>query len=484
MREQFILFMTAVFVVLSLCACAGKTETADGTGKIPGTQQSEGGSPDVRQATGSSISSGDGGLRYLSNRHEKSACNTEKGYYYLTENPEKLRDGSYGMHLMYMDFSTGREIFLCSTAGCKHDTPDCTSVFLQDDFPAYSTLIFVLGDKLYILAREYDQDGSVSQDPVYIGGDGSDGGNGSGGNVGGSVESQPAVLYCANMDGTQRKKIYTFDAALTLEEKVAGNEQGIYVITKKLSADKDGGQTYTTSSERKLMFLDLGSLSLSEVCSMDFGDHISWQVIDCSREEFVLHGIDYGRELSREEMNDEDICKELFKNSFRVYALLSRNGGKPKEIARQSNKNMNSVQFLGDHLYLSSERNQNIEKLDIKTGKKKTLCKLPQNQIMEALGDTLCCRGWDLAGEPIWYFVNTKTGAVSKTPLVNLCNGWSLDFCAETSKDVLFVYDYDATESGDGSYEIHQYKHALISKEDLFAGKDDYRRIKMIGPGQ
>lgn len=481
MRKQFILFMTAVFVVLSLCACSGKTETGDGTGKSPDTQQSGGGSPDVRQATGSSISSGDGGLRYLSNRHEKIACNTEKGYYYLTQYPEKLRDGSYGMHLMYMDFATGREIYLCSTAGCKHDTPDCTSVFLQDDFPAYSTMMFVLGDKLYILAKEYDQDGSVSQDPVYIGGDGNDTG---GGKVGGSVESQPAVLYSANMDGTERRNIYTFDAALTLEEKVAGNEQGIYVITKKLSADKDGGQTYTTSSERKLMYLDFGSLSLAEVCSMDFGDNISWKVMDCSQEDFLLCGTDFGRKLSRDETWDDDRYKELYQNSVQVYALLSRNGGKPKEIARQSNKNINSVLLLGDNLYLSSDANQKIEVLDIKTGKKKTFCKLPGNQIMEALGDTLCCRSWDLAGDPIWYFVNTKTGAVSKTPLVNLRNGWSLDFCAETSKDVLFVYDYDATESGDGSYEIHQYKHALISKEDLFAGKDNYRRIKMIGPGQ
>ena len=49
---------------------------------------------------------------------------------------------------------------------------------------------------------------------------------------------------------------------------------------------------------------------------------------------------------------------------------------------------------------------------------------------------------------------------------------------------MLFVYDYDATESGDGSYEIHRYKHALISKDDLFAGKDNYRKIEMVGPGQ
>lgn len=482
MKQRFILSVIIVFVCSSLCACSGRTETSDGTTKNSGVQQSRGSSPGTQQNTGSSLSAqqneesgssfGGGDLQFLSNRYAKSACNTEKGYYYLTEAATKLRDGSYGTHLMYMDFASKREIYLCSTAGCKHDSPDCTSVFPQDDFPAYSTLIFVCGDKLYILSREYDDDGTTSQDTSYIGGGD------------GSVESQPAVLYRANLDGTERKKIYTFDAALTLEDEVSGNDQGIYVITKKLSTDKDGDKTYTTSSDRKLMFLDFSSLSLSEVCSMDFGDNISWKIIDCGQEDFLLSGIDFGRKLSRDETWDDDKYKELYEKSYKSYALLSRNGGKPKEIVRQSNKYDSSIKLLGDNLYFSSEKNQNIEVLNIKTGKKKTLCRLPQNLIMDAFEDTLCCRVWDLASDPTWYFVNTKTGAVTKTPLVNLRNGWSLEFCGETSKDVLFVYDYDATESNDGSYDIHQYKHALISKKDLFAGKDNYRRIKMIGPGQ
>ena len=55
----------------------------------------------------------------------------------------------------------------------------------------------------------YDNDGSVSKGMITIGGDGR------------SVESQPAVLYRANPDGTDRKKIFTFDAGLTLEDKEA-----------------------------------------------------------------------------------------------------------------------------------------------------------------------------------------------------------------------------------------------------------------------
>lgn len=462
MKKLFVLFVIVVLVCSSLCACNGGAGASGGTGQNSGGQQN----------TGDNVSTSSGGLQLLSNCYGESACNTGNGYYYLTTETKKLRDGNYGTHLMYMDFVSGREVYLCSTAGCKHDSLDCPAVFSYDDFPVSTTILFIFGDHLYILSREYDSDGSVSQDTMTTGRNGS------------SVESQPAVLYRANLDGTGREKIFTFDAALTLEDKFVGNDKGIYVITKKLSTDKDGNETYTTSSERKLMFVNLNTLSLDEICSMDFNDHISWQIIDCSPNDFLLSGVDFGREVSRDEIWDEDLHKELYKNSFRVYALLSRDGGKPKELARQSNKCDNSAKLLGENLYLSSEDNQSIDALNIQTGEKKTLCTLPQNLMMDTLGDMLCCRGWDLAGDPIWYFVDTKTGAVTKTPLVIPCNGWSIDFRCETKTDVLFVYDYDATETERGSYEIHRYKHALISKDDLFAGKDNYRKIEMVGPGQ
>lgn len=217
---------------------------------------------------------------------------------------------------------------------------------------------------------------------------------------------------------------------------------------------------------------------------MDFGDHISWQMIDCCQNDFLLCGTDFGREISRDEKWNDDVYKELYNNSSQVYALLSRAGGKPKEIARQSNKCDNSVKLLGDSLYLSSKENQNIQALNIKTGEKKTLCTLPQNLIMDVLGDRLCCREWNLSGEPTWYFVDTKTGAISHTPLKILCNGWSIDFRGETAQNVLFIYDYDATNNHDGSFEIHRYKHALMAKDDLFAGKNNYRKIEMIASGQ
>lgn len=461
MKKLFILFM-AVTLILPLSACGNKANPSNGNSgisQISGISESA--------SDGSNLQGG--GLRLLCSPYSDSACNTENGYYYLTGDTVKLRDGNYGSHLMYMDFATCREIYLCSTAGCKHDSLDCPSVFLYDDFPLWTTKLFIFGDNLYILSREYDDDGTLMQDIITNGADN-------------EVESTPAALYCAKLDGTERKKVYTFDSALTLEDIVIGNEQGIYVITKKLSTDKTDNQIYTTSSERKLMFLDLESFSLKEVCEMDFGDYISWQVVGCYRDALVLSGTDFGKEISRDEKWNDDVYKELYENSSQVYALLDISGGKLKEICRQENRYENSVEILGDSLYLSSSESEDIEVLNIETGERKTLCSIRQNFIQDGIGDMLCCRDWSLTEEQ-YYFINTETGNITCSPLVNRCNGWAIEFRGETTSDILIVYDYDAQKYSDDSYEIYRYKYALISKEDLFAGRDDYREIEMIGPG-
>lgn len=468
MNKLLALFL-AVAIAGSLCACNSATEQED-----TDTGGGQGSSSSVLQNVDRDGSQEHGELRFVCSPIDGngSAWGTENGYYYLSEDTEELRDGSYGSHLMYMDYASCQEIYLCSTAGCEHDSPDCPSVFLYDAFPPYSTKLFMYNNYLYILSREYDNDGVMEQN-MMIGDD-----------YGTVPESSPAVLYRANPDGTERKKVYTFDSGLTLEDPVMADGNGIYVITKKLSVEKAGTESYTTSSERRLMFLDLETCDFTEICPMTFGDNIVWNVTGCYQNFLILNGTDFGHELSRAEKWDDDAYKSLYENSSDVYALLDLKTTEKTELYRVSNKNEHSARVVGNKLYLSSTENQNIERLDLATGEKDTVCTLPQNLIMGVIGDVLCCRDWNLAGDFTYYFVNTNTGEISHSSLVNQCNGWDLEFCADTSSDVLVVYDYDAVRNSDDSYEISRYLCALISKEDLFAGNANYRKIDMIGKGR
>lgn len=407
----------------------------------------------------------------LTNQKLTSSTYTKDGYYYMSQDAKELKDGRYATHLMYMDFASQREIFLCSDTGCKHDSEDCPSVFLTDEFPILSTKIFIYHDHLYILAREYDDDGSIyyfsQMDSAFN-----------------DIEAKQTILYQADLDGTNRKKIYSFDAGLTVEETVFGNDQGMYFIVKECTVKKENQTTYTTASHRRLVFLNEATNECEEVCSLDFQDHIQWRVIGTAHHALVMKGTDFGRELDQEEITDEDTYRSLYTQAETVYARLDLDKQSLQEITRRNNQYLYAEAVVNDRLFLSSTKDSNIESIDVMNKETKTIATLSKNQIMDVIDDTLCCMDWDLSKDHTYAFVDINSGKIQNSALVNQMNGSSLEFRAVANDEVLVIHDYDAKRNSDDSYEIFQYKHALISKSDLFQGIANYHPITMVGSGQ
>ena len=391
-------------------------------------------------------------------------CTTDNGYYYFSKEDERLSDGRFATHLMYMDFAARQEIYLCSNAACTHNTVDCASVFLIDDFPLFSTLLYVWNSNLYIMSKEQDHDGTVSM--------GMFGGNGN------AVESKPTTIYRANLDGTDRNKVYTFDSTVTVEDFVVGDDSGLYFITKRLTTQQSSGNSYQTSSERKLIYLDLTAKTETVICSMDFGDNISWDVIGCSDHFLVLCGIDFGREVSSEEMHADN--NSIYDDSYDVFATLNIDNCSLNEIYRVYAPKARSYVVDGNKLYFSVIGDGSITSVDLRSGEQKELCKIAQDFIWGMVGDKLYTRD---SSDYTYYFIDVNTGEISHSGLVNKSLGWSLEIITETDDQVLTIYDYDATSRGGGSYSINGYKYALISKDDLFAGRDNFIPISMIGTG-
>lgn len=489
--KRAITFLLSAGLVLSLTACNGKNPEATSSGQKDGAtvtpiQDGEGGTgvePGMEGAAGAeAIGAGNGlgaaqdsqageagGLRILASS-DAEGCHTEDGYYYQTFETEELSDGSYGSHLMYMDFAAGQEIYLCSNAGCTHNSPDCTSVLPYDDFPISSTLLFVWQDSLYFLSKSSDSDGSMQMSWEGAVPQEAD------------IEGSKAVLYRANLDGTGREKVYTFDASLALEDIVLGDENGIYVVEKKLTAQQGDTGTYFNSTERKLVYLDPAAAEEQEICSLDFEGFISWRLKDCYGRTLVLEGTDYGREISNEEYFADDAYHELYENSQEVFATLSLDDPELVIRYRQDNQYDNYELIDGNMLY-TSNADGSVKAIDLSTGTEREICRRSGSTYMYCrIGNKLCCDSSTQDGT--FDYIDIDTGEISHSSLVNKSLGWSLDFRAVLDKDVLVIYDYEATPGGDGSYEITRYQYGLISQEDLFAGNDNYRRINMVGRGE
>ncbi len=396
----------------------------------------------------------------------ESACATDSGCYYLSDDVERLSDGRYAVHLMYVDAATQQEIYLCSNAACTHDTVDCTSVLLTEDFPIYSTLLFVWNDNLYIISKAQDYDGSSAAIDYLAGGSNS------------AIESAPTIIYRANPDGTERNQVYAFDSTVTVEDFVVGDADGLYFITKKLTTQQSNGNGYQTSSERKLIYLDLSAKTETPVCSMDFGDNITWDVIGCSNRMLVLCGVDFGRYVSPEEMHDDDT--KIYDDSYDVFATLNVDDGSLHEIYRVYAPKSRSYAVDSDKLYFSVDGSGSIVNVDLHTGEEAVLCTIAENLISGMIGDKLYC--YD-SSDCTYFFVDVNTGEISHSGLVNKTTGWGLHFIAEIGGQVLVNYDSDGSFSSDGSFHSVREHYGLIAKEDLYAGIDNFIPVIRTGGG-
>ena len=398
-------------------------------------------------------------LKFLSN-----GATTNDGYYYLTDY-SRLNNGKLAKHLMYIDFKTKQEIHLCNNSACTHKTEDCTSVFNKDEFQ-FDSKVFIWNNKIYVISKSTDTSGQVAMGVL-------------GETSKSNVESNKAVLYKLNLDGTNREKIYTFDDNATIEDFVIGSGNGIYLIAKKVETKYTGGNAYNTSSERKLIYLDFNTKKESTILSMNRNDNIDWKVIGSTKRNLILHGIDLGGQVTDEEKHNNN---DLYKNSSDVFALLDIDKDTLKEVYRVKAP---SRTYTVDekNLYYNIDGNSKILKIDLKTGKEETLANLSSVWVDRVIDNKLLCIT-NSGKNPISYFIDVDTGKMTESKLVNKSTGFSIEIISTSQKEVLAIYDSDVTFNSDGSWTTHSNKYGVISKEDFYSGKDNFKGIKRVYGGE
>lgn len=395
-------------------------------------------------------------------------CSSDEGYYYIGQDQQ----------MMYMDYKTKKEVYLCNRPGCKHDTESCPAVFSDEELAIGSSLFYYDG-YLYLFSHEPDQSGASSVD--YMGDGSSESDQDS------SFNSKPATLYRMKPDGTEREKVFTFDEGLSVEDQVLADENALYFITKKVSTENvDNQTTYYASSERTMLRVDMKSWKASTTCKLDEDVNI----IGCIDDKLVIEQLVFDHKLSRKDMLDNDKYIDAYKKSHSSFLTLDISSGKTVEFLKLSNDKINTYAVGGNSLFFSTEGEQKIKSIDVKTKKEKTLAETESNCIDDIYDDALCCSSWEsVNGEKtdrLMYFVSLDDGEIEKSSLHILSLGWNIEIKAELKDQFLVVYDYDAkadTMFGNEQYEIRGKKYGLIDRKSLYSGKDDYKTIKMTSSG-
>lgn len=402
-------------------------------------------------------------------------CSSDKGYYYISQDALPLKDGTYAYRMMYIDYGTKEELYLCNRPGCSHDTVDCPAVFTDTELRISGSL-FYYQNHLYLFAHDPDQTGSTITGSSSLPDAMDDNGD--------SFKASTASLYRMNPDGTDREKVFTFEDGVSLEDRIFAAGDTLYFVSKKVSTDKlDKQTTYFKSSERKLISVNTKNWKSSAVCNLD--EDLS--LIGAFSNKLVYMQTVYNQELSKEAMLDEDQFIDAYKDSYSSFGVVDLNRGETKEFGKAPNDKINTYAVHGKYLYLSTEGKGKIQQIDMTTKEKKTFAETPDSCIEQVYGGAIGCSPW-ADGEILdndRLYIHLDDGRIETSQLQMSSIEGPVIIRAELKDQFLILYDYDAEKDPvyPGQYNINGAKYALIDKEDFHRGKSTLQKVKLITTG-
>lgn len=476
--------------MLAFTAC-GKTETNSGQG---GENSVLAAQLDTDPKTGisppneiSAISAKKGELTML---HEpgcwncqSSVCYTENGYYYFGE----YKSDDYS-HLFYLDYATQQEVVVCSDSSCKHDTPNCASVFL--DMYAFENHLFVFGDHLYCLATDYDQDGTTSS---------------GGGFMADEVKqindereaNRHAVLYRMNLDGTERQRLWQSDAGYIAESEVFGDGTGFWFVTKQPSFEAYGetGAGYHHSKDRAFIRYDINERKITDKIPLEDYNNIALRVDNCTGDKFFLYGkaypngtsimdnfdiLDWGPEIGSVnpdywDFNDKCEC---------VYFTLDV---KTKELREITRYKIGDVDFGADcrnGLLYFERPDDSMFTLDIETGETAEL-NIPDGYRFHGFfADKMILSHYPGDhNDRARYFADLDGSNITRSGLFKEnSTDIDIDLIAVVGEDALVINGEFGipSERSPGAYSCLSPLYALIPLDDLYNGRANYKPFDMV----
>ena len=82
-------------------------------------------------------------------------------------------------------------------------------------------------------------------------------------------------------------------------------------------------------------------------------------------------------------------------------------------------------------------------------------------------------------------YIHLNDGSIEKSKMQMKSMEGAIEILGERKDQFLVLYDYDAKKDPvyEGQYNINGAKYALINKEDLYKGNENYHTIKLISSG-
>ena len=273
----------------------------------------------------------------------------KNGYFYIKDHGDKE-------NIMFFDYDSKKEVYLCHKPNCKHDNDTCSS---------YSNLgatneLFYYHNALYFISSTSD---SVN---ISITGDGvlSDSGG------------IPTTIYKMNLNGTERQKLFTAPSGTKLDMPFVISGNMLYGYLEKSKVEDNGNHSFTmTTTERKLIAVNLSTRKYEEL-----KEDLHASFIGTYQHKLVIQEIDYLNDPNNFNDNTYGFIDNLYHSKARI-KLFDPETKKEEVIYEDVYKNVESLKFYKNGIYMIGQKSKNLEYVDFSTKQKKVLKELPESDM-------------------------------------------------------------------------------------------------------
>ena len=402
---------------------------------------------------------GEGFEMVSSTDYNNYGCGTEDGFYSVVSNEDQSKN------LMYIDYASKKQVYLCDQPNCTHDSEQCNSWIA----PCGGTVVPVVWqDCLFLIFNSIGQCKVVRMD----------------------------------VSGHNRETFFIFETVTSVENAMAANDR--YLIFSVRQSVQDGSEVKSVS---KLIALDLMQAQMREVFSVEQLEETK-QTESCymtfkgvSDAGFIVEIIQ--QEPYEENTNDVEPNPQI---GHRIYHIPF-SGEKEEQIAAYSNQEAQCAVY-GDSLYYvesQSGRGLCLFRINPQTKERKLLAEhlaaepsstasepLPEDVVFRNLVDdwlimNILTKEYIAENKNIELVftgvaVNTASGESRKISLTNYFNATTapIEILAQTRENLLVYSDTQPRKEDPLHVGLLAREIGLISKEDYLASIPNYQPIELL----
>ena len=382
-----------------------------------------------------------------------STSDYKNGYFYI-------KDES---HIMYYDYDTKKEVYLCNKPNCKHDSDTCSSYLGESS----DDELFYYDNHLY-LAHSSSSNGGVS---FSINGDGT---------VQDSSMENPATIYKMDLDGTNKEKVFTAPSGASLSMPFVINGNKLYSFLQKSKVEKDSsGYNVARTSERKMVAINLDTGKYEEITD---GMHKSF--IGVFEDKLVVQEIDYLKDPDDFGDDTKGFVNNLYNSPTKI-KLIDMNTKKEEIVYEGLFKEVETLKFYKDGIYFIGEKSKNLEYINVTTKERETILELPSTgyEMNTIIDDKVLVYKYNNNYTHLdsAYSIDVKTKEMNNFNLRN-ANDYLVEILSSNDEYYFVLIEYVfgseyTTWAGTKQQDLIGSNYGLIKKSDYWDSKANY--IKM-----